>query len=303
MNKALPFIFITCSLAFTGEKIKNDLEKENLKGMVKTIRENNYNLHDNETDSSWLDGDTRDYNKKGNITDDEIFSMDSSFSGDSSIIKAFDLLKKRFFKYDSKNKLMGWDDSDFHNYLYKTILNDFHKNILNYDKKGNVVEDGDYDYTNNPDGILIEKETFNYDDKGNLSETKWYDSNDSMVSKETDTYDDKGNIIESDKYLYSHGNHSIPYSSTCLYDKKGNKIDEKYNPLCVMYDRQIGEAKYLYDAQGNVIHQLYYNAKDYSFSFDRTYTYTYDKYGNWLTKIKFKNNIPIYLEKREITYY
>jgi hypothetical protein len=117
---------------------------------------------------------------------------------------------------------------------------------------------------------LNKKITF---EKGNVIEINEYDSYGILVwldRKYTYKYDEKGNMIEKNEY---DSDGSLDRKETYKYDEKGNKIEKNE-----------------YDSDG---------------SLDRkeTYQYEYDKAGNWIKKIEFRNEKPVYIYEREYEYY
>jgi hypothetical protein len=109
-----------------------------------------------------------------------------------------------------------------------------------------------------------------YDYKGNKIEENSYNSDGSLDSKWTYKYDDKGNQIELNSYN-SDGSLSIKW--TYKYDDKGNKIEENS-----------------YNSDGSLISKW-------------TFIYEFDKQGNWIKRIDFKNEIPEFILEREYEYY
>ena len=161
-----------------------------------------------------------------------------------------------------------------------------------YDKKGNIIEENDYD----SDGSLNSKTTYKYDEKGNKIEENDYDSDGRLSYKYTYKYDEKGNIIEENHYD-SDGRLRSKY--TYKYDKKGNMIEANfYNS-----DGSLSfKFTYKYDEKGNMIEVTYYDS-DGSLNYKTTYKYEYDKNNNWTQKIQYRNTIPNIITERIIEYY
>ena len=59
---------------------------------------------------------------------------------------------------------------------------------------------------------------------------------------------------------------------------------------------------YKYDEKGNKIEENMYNS-DGSLRSKYTYKYEFDKQGNWIKKIEFKDGIPEYILERQYEYY
>jgi hypothetical protein len=180
--------------------------------------------------------------------------------------------------------------------FYYTVEGSFDwKHIYKYDEQGNKIErdcyksDGSFDwkdiYKNDERGNRIEvnqvsadssleyKFTFEYDEKGNMVEENWYVSGDisNYEYKITYEYDEKGNMIESNRWNFN-GNLT---RTTLKYDEKGNKIEEN--------------SHYSYDDTSSDKHT--------------TYQYEYDDKNNWIEKIEFENEIPLFIVVREYEYY
>ena len=139
-----------------------------------------------------------------------------------------------------------------------------------YDKKGNIIEENDYD----SDGSLNSKTTYKYDEKGNKIEENDYDSDGRLDSKTTYKYDEKGNTIEKNYYSYSDGR--LDSKITYKYNEKGNTIEEN---------------DYYY-SDGRLDSKTTYK-----------YKYEYDKNNNWTQKIQYRNTIPNIITERIIEYY
>ncbi|HUM50798.1 MAG TPA: hypothetical protein PK431_03245 [Chitinophagales bacterium] len=262
-----------------------------------------------------LDRVTYDLNGKQNLTniieydEKENEIENTKYNSDGSIGN------KTISKYDnSGNKTEEYD--------YDSDGNLYSKTITKYDKNGKEIESNIYDSDDNIESKSINK----YDEKGNKIENYYY-NNGSLVSKEICKYDNRGNIIESDKYLSSNelfGLDKRHIKYMYKYDTKNRKIE--YNSISYKSDGSIDEQnieKYKYDDKENIIEEYEltnYNIKEseahkYTQSFldivkennnkifITKYKYTFDKYGNWITKIQFKNDFPKIITERQIEYY
>ena len=132
-------------------------------------------------------------------------------------------------------------------------------------RKGNMIEEDIY----GSDGSLNSKYTYKYDGKGNKIEDCWYNSY-GLLCKYTNKYDEKGNKIEI--YFYNGLDHT-QFKSTLKYDEKGNNIE------------------------------IYAYGSDGSLESKTTVKYDYNKYGDWVKRISFKNDIAEYIIEREIEYF
>ena len=146
------------------------------------------------------------------------------------------------------------------------MLNTYFTIFTIYNKKGNTIEENDY----NSDGSLFSKFTYKYDEKGNIIEKNDYDSDGSLNYKTTYKYDEKGNMIEANFY---NSDGSLSFKLTYKYDEKGNMIEATY-----------------YNSDGRLDSKT-------------TYKYEYDKNNNWTQRIQYRNTIPLNITERIIEYY
>ena len=146
------------------------------------------------------------------------------------------------------------------------MLNTYFTIFTIYNKKGNTIEENDY----NSDGSLFSKFTYKYDEKGNIIEKNDYDSDGRLDYKTTYKYDEKGNMIEA---TYYNSDGRLSSKTTYKYDEKGNTIEENdYN-------------------------------SDSSLNSKTTYKYKYDKNNNWTQQVTYENNKPTQITERIIEYY
>ena len=162
--KTFFLIIVVLILSISSEnRQKNDLEKEHLKGNVKSLRQVSFNVVD----------------KFGEIVKDG-FGGAGWFGSD-------DFLNKYNDKGFLTESIAKYFDGD-------TLI---YQEIYTYDDKGNEIEV----YQSNSEGESG-KETHKYDDKGNPIEVNTYYPIDSleMSYRYTYKYDDKDNIIEETNY-------------------------------------------------------------------------------------------------------
>lgn len=149
-------------------------------------------------------------------------------------------------------------------------------------------------YTN--DAALLERYTYDYDNKGNNITETAYKPDGKVIATTTYTYDDKGNKTSmfSESSIYTT---NYKYS----YDDKGNNTGEihynKNNEIEFRYVRT-------YDAQGNIIQQSQYKSDSNIEWAKTTWSYVYDKKGNWIkrTASDMQDN-ALGTTERIITYY
>ena len=132
-----------------------------------------------------------------------------------------------------------------------------------------------------------------FDKNGNLIEyTHYYALDGKMTRRYTYKYDKRGNRIEVIHY-YSDGTKGM--KTTYKYNKKGNIIEEHWlNPKT--YDTKI---TYKLDDKGNRI-EANLNGK---LKWKWTYKYDYNKKGDWIKRVEFKNKIIEFISVRKYEYY
>jgi len=283
--KAFVLLFIVLILSFSSEnKQQNDLERANLKGKVKTLRQISFYAVDKFGEI-----------KKGERGGSGLFTPDEYYNKYN--VKGFIIERvERYF---------GDGDS--------LILEEIYK----YNDKGNKININQF-FPNGESG----KETFKYDDKGNpieLSryypvdslEISWkytykYDDNDNIVEKNTYTngslegslvtykYDDKDNLTEVSVYTIDGLLH---WKNIFIYDDKGNEIEKNSFQNGSLSWKEISK----YDDNGNKIESsnFYQNGVNHKY----IYKYDYDKKNNWIKRIDFGGDTPKYIIERIIEYY
>lgn len=272
-------LFFSCN---KSKEIKNDLDKENLSGNVKSVTENYFFAVE----------------KFGEIVKGDAFRdflgelMNSSyieFNNNGYIIKSFSIFKEKNH-YNDKNQLilkqyLSDDLKTANTETYKYDNNgyliesneDLSKNKSKYlnDKDGNCIELNQYDSIGN----LFHKVKTNisYNKEGDrIEEQKSYNDDGSFFSHLKTIFDKKGNEIES-----------------CFYDESGKiyqKINSKYNSknLLIEYTEKQEYQKNVCEGWTKLIE----------------YKYTkFDSNKNWTEKIEYRNRKPVKIIERKIVYY
>lgn len=179
------------------------------------------------------------------------------------------------------------------------------KEVINYDKKGNISEQLKYDadnklsttekYTYNENGDKIEFESINHDNPESNSKTKYfYDNNKKLIKQieynssgdagkeDTYTYDADGNVATinyTNSFTYKHEfvYENKKLKSKIYYNKDGTKdvemLDEKGNRI----DKN---TEYKYDDKNNLVEV--YNNDPRQGETKTTIQYKFDKDGNWI---------------------
>ena len=271
---SLPF-FCFCQTA----AIKNDLQKESLKGNVKQVKQNNYfvlekfgEVVQGSKKITEKDNYLKLYNEKGNKAEWFIYVMGT------------ERYQKHVYKYiDSLSRI----DED----LYRPDGSLDWKYIYKYDEKNNLIEENWY----NADGRLCKRGKFKYDTKFNKTEANYYDGDGNLNCKYIYKYDDKGNQVEENMYNASD---KLNWKHIYKYDDKGN-LSENYEY------KPDGKLKWgvvsKFDEMGNPTEKNTYKANG-SMDSRRISSYEYDKFGNWIKKIS-KEDTDYTMTIREIEYY
>lgn len=302
---------------------KNDLEKMNLYGHVKSLREIQYEVIDEKISTISRRHQYYIFDDKGQNTEYSLYKSDGS------------LFSKHTYKYDDKGTLLEYNsfNSDGILVIKKTGKYDDRGNQIEwnwyfsdgsiktetrskYDNKGNVIElkgcdeDGKsctiikYKYDNKGNVIkeielgdfpLITK--YKYDNHGKMVERNYYKPNGSLSNKNTYRYDANGNCVEVNSFDTKG---KLQFKYRYKYDDNGNCIEEKVSDFfdgeiiiwhTIKFDQYNNELEYNYYDSNGILSTKY------------SYIYEYDKNGNWIKNISYNNNSPKYVEDREIIYY
>ena len=197
------------------------------------------------------------------------------------------------FSYEAKDRFGNIEKGKFKRYDWE---NDFYLDSdfqIKYDEKGNKDVLNIYSHI---DRQVIAKYVYQYDENGNMTEMNIRSKYGSLKNKFFYKYDENGNMTEENRY----DSDGIKYGKdTYKYDEKGNKIEENmYNSDGSLRSKDT----YKYDEKGNKIEENMYNS-DGSLRSKNTYKYEFDKQGNWIKKIEFKDGIPEYILERQYEYY
>ncbi len=226
-------------------------------------------------------------------------------------------------KYNLKGRVKS-----FTNFTYKAIekfgevqkgerVENYFQNFEQfYNKKGFLQKQNSYYYNS-----LYEENILVYDKKGTKIETNIYNSIGKLKSKNIYKNDTKGNIIEEDEYSDIKG--SLKQKNIYKYDKDANLIEHtiynhkneletkfilKYNKALIEISNYFSDGSlnwkntYKYDNRENVMELNVYKF-DGSLDYKYTYKYKYDKNGNWIKQISYKNDKLYEIVERKYEYY
>jgi len=159
------------------------------------------------------------------------------------------------------------------------------------------------------------KHIFKYDAKGFKTEESSFNQKGDLENRNLLFYNDNGNIIKeiirNGKRLdYLNGIYQYEYDSKdrVVLESHSNKVgviqktefsyqESAIHSTVFESNRKVREIKTIYDSYGNILEREI-NRNEYI-----NYVYEYDKEGNWIEKIEYKENIPQLVTQREITYF
>jgi hypothetical protein len=233
-------IFLSSILAttFAQNKNQNDLKKENLKGRVQSITDNEFSVNSNQGDitkNELWNTYTYSYNQKGNRLE-ETYHQSSGYSDIN--------------KYDGDGNMI---ESEAYNAGSTEPITSTFK--FKYDKKKNIIEK--YQYQS--DGKLCYTYTYINDNQGNPIEENQYQSyqDGSFMSRKSFKYDNKGNLIERNSFdpTYQHPHQKC----TNKYDNNCNIIDvcRFFEPETIPYEKNTYKYEN-FDKEGNWQKKVYY---------------------------------------------
>jgi hypothetical protein len=214
-----------------SEAQKNDLQRENLKGKVKKIKEVYFDAFDSlgKVIKGRILGRTEIlYNKNGFRIEDTYFNSKQNLKGI--------LQEKIIYKYTDSGWTIDKKDFKLNGNLDEEIIDKF-------DNKGKQIEHNG----NKIDSSWGSNFGNKYDDKGNVIELYHYQSDSSIWVNSTFKYDDKGNQIEGN---YTNSDGSIQ-KYLYKYDELNNIIEE--DTYGIDGKRYLTTDKYEYDSKGNWI--------------------------------------------------
>ncbi|HEY9701713.1 MAG TPA: hypothetical protein V6C58_04670 [Allocoleopsis sp.] len=280
--KYLFYLFVLTFLAACtnadNAKKNNDVEKENLYGQVKSIKEYVLETVDSFGVIKIVDS-TINYFKLFNI--DEKIIEEFEYAGDSDSITS-----KKTFRYDYRGNII--EEIKFYrdNAGEKKSIQRY---IYNYNSNGDISEATLIYATDS----LITRRLIKYNNRGKKIEEISYESDGKISKRVIYKYDNKENIVEKISY---NSNGKLEYNSTYKHDVHGNEIEEtKYNS-----DGSL--EKFKIDKNGNMTERTSYDA-DGNLKDDVTIKYEIDKNGNWIKKTSNQGSKEKIIVARRIEYY
>lgn len=210
---------------------------------------------------------------------------ETAYPGENA--KVFSL--KNMFKYDKNGNRL-----ELVNYKPDGSVNSIVRSA--YDSAGKVVSEE----TILADGTVDTKTVIKTDEKGNRVEQNDIKQN------------SKGNLLSNRKYLYRYdadahmvewhayqGNGNFFFRYTFTYDANGNRTE--WSQL-TQTDQLIGKVAYKYDEKNNIIEETKYKG-DGTLIETSTFTYEFDKKGNWVRQKKIQNGAVVEVRERVYKYF
>jgi len=252
----------------------NDLIKRNLKGTIKSITEESFEL----------------------ITEgDDLIKGNKTVNNDPDVVLLFN--KDGFL---TKKQVLNPDGSVMNTYVYE------------YDKENQLVKHTKYTATENIDRVFtfvykdgkLESQTINtalggveyidkysYPTETTMKQESFEKSSNLMYFFDYE-YDNNKNLTKKDWHV----NNNI-VQTLYVYDEKNQ----------LMTQTEINESEietkweYAYDEYGNVIVEIttFFDGSQLT----RDMMYEYDSQGNWTIKLTFENDSPLFVTERTIEYY
>ena len=189
----------------------------------------------------------------------------------------------RKFKYDVNNHLI---ERTFYDSLSEMTILD----SIKCNEEGKEIECKRYLKKD-----LFKKVFYSYDKNGNRIITKEFDKNGKSLRHDVLLYNDHADLIESIEY-YPNG--SILRKYIYKYNKEGYLTDWIWTDSS---GKEVLSYKYTLDAFGNRAGWIIIKEGKYKDREDN-YTYEYDKNGNWIKQIVYKDKKPSKVNLRQITY-
>jgi hypothetical protein len=217
----LSFLLFSCS------HNRNDLQKAQLKGKVKSIAES-YNKDSKDT----TDFKTYyEYNMDGNLVEKKLYNngsllynADFIYNDKGKLIEkntfvADSIQEKIIYNLDGGGNIAGSIDTNF---KLHTII----KSEYLYDSKNDLIE---ADAWNSPDSLKSThtfKNQYKYDDKNNVIEEEHFDIKGAPEEKLTSVYDNDGNLISIEIYSPSANPTTQKFTYKYEFDKTRNWISQ-----------------------------------------------------------------------------
>jgi len=229
MRKLTQLVLLLLSfLLFSCTHNRNDLQKAQLKGNVKSIAESYNKDSKDTTDFKTYYA----YNTDGNMVEKKLYNKgillynaDFIYNDNGKLVEkntfASDSLQDKIsYNLDGSGNITGSIDSNFKSH---TIV----KSTYTYDNQNNLIEADAWNSADTQKNPLTFKNGFKYDNKNNVIEEDHFDIKGSLGEKITSTYDDDGNLISIEIYNPSGNPATQKLTYKYDFDKTGNWINQQ----------------------------------------------------------------------------
>ena len=305
-------LILLTSCNSTGHKpkynnFKNDLDRENLEGKVRSIEEGKNIESDSKTESTkefvkeFTESGNLSSMKKYDVFGKPIYSTQNIYNKKGLKIKAFtedfNMASKSVEEYEYKDDNLSYA---------KVFINDTlkYKSYLEYDKSGHLTRQIEIQIKETPlktNDTTLNTLTYSFDKSGNviLKKNLQTTKNKSYNYSNTYKYDNKNNIIETNSDFDIFGTLKVvnTYDSENRIEKSieyRNKQIEKV----ILFDKFYDESLISFYRNGTLEREL-------------KYEYEFDTKGNWIKRKAYVKNSSkhgdefkfIYVENRKILYY
>lgn len=275
------FMSSQVTYAQRANKKKTDVQKADLFGKVKQIKEDQYKAEDKFGEI--VQGSVGDLPSVINKYNDKGYCIESFNRTADGKIKS-----KIIPKYDAKGNQIEYKIFDTDGQIVGLCT-------YRYDENGTRIEENHY----NKEGILSDKVKFKYSNDGNEIGQDYYQSDGKLSEKVTKKYNDNGNLLEEDNYN----------SDGTLTKKLYYNYDNKERVISIIQKNTEDTSSYVefthkYDDQGNNnIIEMKHISKNDSNQDKVTNIREFDKNGNWIKEIMYIDDIPTFINIRQIEYY
>jgi len=282
-------------------KIETDLKKYDLKGKVKSMQSVSYRAI--EKFGEIQKGEEVDkllsiFNEMGNFTE-RIYSKNRKIDSKQTYIynDQGNIIDKK--EYDSEGNLKlqttyNYDEKG--NKLEENTFGGFEtkKTTYKYDDKGREVESLITLSFQGFDGSVELRITKEYDQKGNVVEEKNYNNRNELSNRSIFTYDERGNKVK--EIFINLDTNKSEEKNIYIYDKNNKKIEiQKY-----ISDNLSEKSTIKYDERGNILEK---DIIDFITNTSFKIVYKNDKTGNPIEKVYYNNGILYMINEIEIEYY
>ncbi|MBO4231939.1 MAG: hypothetical protein J5862_01715 [Bacteroidales bacterium] len=283
MKRFLIFLFCVTALFGCGRKQKEivivpDIEKNHLQrshifGQVKSIETESIALIPDSTDG-FSEGEklstiVQNYSSDGYLTSIVRLGNENDTTYKEIITYSSEAKELTHETYNTANSLIGKTVFEYNRYGFKSKESCYKMDSLIYfidyktDDKGNIVE-----MTHHRGGVAM-RSRIAYNKAGLVARIEEFEPSGKLFKYATIEYDNYGDEVN--RRVFKTGDELIEYTYT-EYNQQGHVV------------------KIIYEDR---LHQI----RESSMFSD------YDKHGNWTKEEKSVNNRPLYLRKRNITYY